>query len=148
MTASLYDVISLVESSQMNTAIRFEPGIYARPTFNQGIIDRIARANHCTQATAKVIYSTSWGAIQMMGFNLYDPAYDYQKSVGEYMNSPLDQQSIFIRFCRRKNIAIDPIDLAGSHTARNHFALMYNGSPEYEKPLIQSLKHFGFNVAE
>lgn len=146
MTATLYDVISVVESNQNPYAMRFEPGVYARPQFNQTIIDGIVRANHCTQATAKIIYSTSWGAIQMMGFNLYDPAFGYAKSVGEYMNAALDQQAIFLRFCRRKNIAIDPIDLAASHTARNHFALTYNGSADYETPLIASLRHFGFTI--
>jgi hypothetical protein len=148
MTASLYNVIALVESSNNNFAMRFEPGIYARPTFNSAIIQRIVAINRCSQATAKVIYSTSWGAIQMMGFNLYDPAFEYGKSVGEYMNNQLDQQAIFIRFCRRKNIMIDPIDLAASHAARNQFALMYNGSGEYEKPLIASLKHFGYTIGE
>lgn len=151
MTAKLYDVIARVESGDVNKqqyAMRFEPGVYARPKFVQDIIARIAKYNQCSQATAKMIYSTSWGACQMMGFNLYDPAFEYTKSVGEFMSSPLDQQATFVRFIRRKGINYDVQSLADMPAMRRQFALTYNGSFEYAQRIVESLRAFDYEVKD
>lgn len=150
-TASLATVIARIESDNNHYAVRFEPGIFkkfadaAYMGRQDALIARIARANKCNHVTAAVIFSSSWGAYQIMGFNLYGGMID-QTPIGLFLETPSLQAHCFNQFVRQRYIDFAPTDLAAHLTLRKNFARAYNGSLGYLILLRASLKHFGYDV--
>jgi hypothetical protein len=149
---SLFDVIAWVETKGNGKLQRFEPATYAaivasRDSEQQDIIARIQAANLCSWNTALVIYSTSYGATQIMGFNLYGSFKPYTKDVVTFLTSESDQIDQFDVFETEKQIDMTIDVLASSPAARVRYAITYNGSVSYAALISQALQHFGFTVA-
>lgn len=149
---SMFDVSAWVETKCDSKAVRFEPAIYSKLLLNRSdsqksIVARIQTANGCSWNTALMIYSASWGAVQLMGFNLYGPAIAYPGSLFDYAENPLDQQRTYARFLTSLGYSdLSPIAMAADATLRHNFAIRYNGAPSYADLISQSLEHFGIAV--
>ncbi len=151
---TLFELIAWVESRSTFGAIRFEPAVYDR--FAAGkinkagleILARIVAVNKCSQGTAKMIYSTSWGAVQIMGFNLYaDPKFDMP--IAEYLDGQGPQTRAFRSFLVSAGLQdFTPAILAKSKEARLKFSTKYNGSIAYDLALRNALNHFGLEITE
>jgi len=150
----LNDLIGWIESKNDFKAFRFEPVVYARLSrFTDDsrplLLQRIVNANNCSFGTARMIYSTSWGAYQIMGFNLYGQALDCKAKIADLLGDQMIQSLMFDRFLKTINAdGMTPRALALSPLARERLALKYNGSREYLVPMVGALRHFGFNVCE
>lgn len=149
LPVSLFDVIAWVESKNNPHAMRFEPGVYtgftSKRTSNAW---RNARAfNACSDGTADMIFSTSFGATQIMGFNLYDGL--FSGDVVKFMDDPVSQAVAFDAFCAQKQIKCTVDDIAGFPVLRAHFAKIYNGDADaYAAQIVYALRHFGVAVTE
>jgi hypothetical protein len=139
----LATLIGYIESSGNMQAFRFEPATYAGNPQNS-IIQSIQSIHSCSLSSANVIYSSSWGAQQIMGFNLYGPGFDYDRTVFNFLYSQDDQTSAFEWFVTSKNINFAVADLASNPASRDTFALTYNGSAVYAQSIVNALNHFGF----
>lgn len=141
-------IISSIESSNNQYALRFEPATYARlgelTSAEQAVISNIVTANRCTKETAKTIYSTSYGLYQSMGFNIYSG--NYKLPVGVYMVNTNDQLIEFNAFCAKRGIKFTPEELAASPDKRHAFALAYNGASSYADLIAHRLNTNGYNV--
>lgn len=128
----LRDIIALVESNDNTCAIRFEPTIYAKSdTMPVRILNAILDANKCSQKTAQMIYSTSWGRYQIMGFNLYG-LLAWKKSIVEYLVDPFTTQDIsFDDFTAEIRRSTGEASWDGTRftnvAAQQSFARWYNG---------------------
>jgi hypothetical protein len=152
---SIYSVISYVETKGLNHAIRFEPATFNKFTTAyrnepvvKEIIERIIKANNnCSFGTAYMIYSASWGSAQLMGFNIYGGEFYWDKTIFDYMASDAAQEAHFNKFLSANTLQdITPCELSKDSTLRLHFAIKYNGSIDYANAIVESLKHFGFDV--
>ncbi len=148
-SVTLFDIIAWIESRGNFWAIRFEPHIFQTWNIDADNLDdardRCREAHNCTHETAHVIMSCSFGATQVMGFNLYSEQVGYTKSIGEFFGSRDDQQAVFYSFLNWKNLNVAPSDLLNADT-RNNFAKVYNGSIENYAPLIlESLTRHGIS---
>jgi hypothetical protein len=169
-TVTIADVIGWIESRNDTNAMRFEPTVYARIHSSMEadkIIQTIRKIHNCTYETAAVIYSTSFGEFQMMGCSLYDPTLcNMSISIGDYFKNipietkqhwPIDnsgftnltmdaQEYSFTVFTLRRGIVFSIDNLRTSAVNREKFAVRYNGSPAYANNIVESLKHFGWEV--
>ncbi len=133
MTATLAAVVRRVESSDGAAVMRFEPacyqavvagkaeGVYARNV--TGILDSIVHANLCSAATAQMIFATSWGEYQFMGFLLYSSELDWNWPLVDFLADQNKQDTVFARWCARNGFDARnplPADL-------ERFARLYNG---------------------
>lgn len=143
-TLTLARVIADVESNSRYGALRFERRIFNRIT-DQGstpVTVAIAKACNCSSDTAKMIYSTSWGAFQIMGFNIYDKGIGYTGDISTFLFNQDTQVAAFNTFIKTKGIEYSIEDLKDEHT-RNTFAVTYNGSTDYAVRVLASMKRLG-----
>ena len=156
-TTSLFDVIAWVESKNNPHAMRFEPATFDRirpAMLTDSIVRRIANLNDCSFGTAAMIYASSWGATQIMGFNLYDMMYT-PLPVVDFMGDDIAQATAFHCLVERiiPDIKWDTVvaDMAGFPVIRLHFAKLYNGpgNPDaYAAQIVYALQHFGIAVTQ
>lgn len=126
------EVIAQIESSGRIDAMRFEPSMFKRistvaydkAVYN--IIHSIFRYNFCDLSTSEVIYCTSWGMFQLMGFNIYGRM-QYTKSIIEFCSDPNIQEKFFNTFLMDNNINFTPTDLMNDPEKLREFARIYNG---------------------
>jgi len=126
MIVDLAAVVAQVESGGDLHAIRFEPAVYQRTSHGPlATLINIKTMNRCSDGTAAMIYSTSWGRFQVMGFNLYGPL-GLMRGVVDYLNDADLQAQSFQRFCEFNRCQLAPADLdnVGRLSA---FAALYNG---------------------
>lgn len=151
---TIAELISWIESRNNIGAMRFEPATYNKfagdiAKLNKTVREILARiqiVNRCSVHTAAMIYSTSWGAFQMMGFNVY--AQDGAVPISEYLASPRVQSADFLAFLKRVGLQdFTPGKLAKDQSARYKFSTKYNGSIAYDEPMRAALEHFGLAVA-
>lgn len=142
-TVTMYDVASWIESGGDLFAIRFEPSVYERIRENghTPTIEKIHLINKCSYATAQMIYSTSFGKFQIMGFNLYGPL-SYKKSFFTFCESSDDQEKAFDDFLILNHINFSVDQLMDKEIAKR-YALAYNGSLDYVSSINEALEHFG-----
>jgi hypothetical protein len=149
-SVNLFDIVSYVESRGNPLAIRFEPLVYgnisrAQTAAQKEIIQNIVKIHGCSIGTAQMIYSTSWGAIQMMGFNLYGDL-GYSKTVHDFQDDSIGQVDCFYKFISQKGIAFSVSDIVNSPDKKHLFAQKYNGDIQaYSNMLDMSLHHYGVN---
>lgn len=147
MNITLWDIIARVESNNHLGAIRFEPDYYAkrmqRGDWVGSIITRIREQNKCSLGTARMIYCSSFGAVQVMGFNLYHNN-TLSFSVAKYLNDEALQVNEFRRFLKNNALThYTPELLKVSHDARIHFAKVYNGAVSYAELLNNAINYLG-----
>lgn len=149
----LFTVIATVESTINYRAVRFEPATYeklsaSRSDSQKAIIATIQAAHRCSWGTALMIYCTSFGATQIMGFNLYGPQSGYRNTFFDFCDSDAEQVQSFYEFVgHHPDTNVSPSVLASSGAARLAFALRYNGSPDYADAIVAALKSLHFNVS-
>lgn len=144
---SLFDIVTYVESHGNPHSIRFEPGVYhsiavQTTTAQKVILTEIVRIHDCSMGTAQMIYSTSWGAAQIMGFNLFG-SLGYKSPVWSFGDDEIAQVAMFELFCKQKEIEFTVEQLLNP-ADRNLFARKYNGDTDaYSAMLKMSLHHYG-----
>ena len=95
----LSDVVAQVESGRRVEAVRFEKGDYLGFGCRQDVLRKIiARNPSCSPETAGMIYWTSWGLFQLMGFNLYGSFIDFSNPLLEFWRDPEQQLTVFRKF--------------------------------------------------
>lgn len=124
MTDILAKVIATVESGPFPYAMRFEPGVYARPPFPPTLA-AAEKANHCNDATARVVLATSYGLFQIMGFNLYGPL-KLTIAIGPYLFDTEQQFDAFKRFVTLNGFDPENFDFTDDGLIER-FARSYNG---------------------
>lgn len=147
MTATLSSVIRLVEASGNFGALRFEPGCYAALQNGRGrlyalhpteILEAIATANRCSPPTAQMIFATSWGVYQDMGFELYGElcvAPDHVPSIKEWFADEAMQDRAFVKWCGLHRFHADQPLPSDDEIAR--FAGLYNGPGDIPRYVAQ-----------
>lgn len=151
---NIFDLISWIETKNSLCAVRFEPAVFKNISENkmsrarQDIINNIAKIHNCSNGTAMMIYSSSWGASQVMGFNLYDQSIcDSRFNFYMYLGDGIEQARATDAFLRHVDLDQCTSEmLADDHHERLNFAIKYNGAIAYEKPMIDALKHFGLEI--
>lgn len=151
---TIADIVSYIETKGDPQALRFEPATYARLTDgnftkpHRAILQRIQDIHSCSLYTACMIYSTSFGAFQIMGFNLYGNAIKYNAPIFEYCSAASAQLQTFNAFIVAENLtSYTPQVMAESKSMRETFADIYNGSVDAYTPLIVgALEHYGYVV--
>lgn len=129
------------ESNGDYSAMRFE-----RKTFNtitdQGttpVLLAIQKANKCSMDTARMIYSTSWGAYQIMGFNLYGGLGVVDNIIIFLLNRER-QDNAFDNFVNSKGINYAVADLKRNSASLDNYALKYNGSTAYAERVSMAIR--------
>lgn len=131
-------LIAHIESGGRADAVRFEPRLYAHTLGLPAVMGRITVANKCSIETARVIYSTSFGLYQIMGFNIYIP-HGFNKSIFAFVNDIDAQNDVFNDYLIRKNIAYS-VDALRIKANAITFARAYNGSDAYADKILELLK--------
>lgn len=96
------------------------------------LIKTIAKINGCTLETAQVLYATSFGLYQVMGYNLY--SLGLHRPISEFLAGPharILQDAMFAKFLSGKGILYTWRELASDQDKLNLFATKYNGSLSY-----------------
>jgi hypothetical protein len=149
---TLYDLISKIESNGDLKATRFETKVFdriatVRTDGQKSIISNIEKSHNCSWHTALQIYSTSYGATQIMGFNLYAPFINYDRPFVNFLIDEKEQKTAFKNFTVSKGLQDCTLEsLAASHSERIKFALTYNGGKEYTTKIIETLRIFNRKV--
>jgi len=94
-------LISYVESNNNSFAIRFESELYKHAKSDPKILETIKSINVCSTATAKMIYCSSWGKYQIMGFNIYGIC-KFDREIGAFLCNEWDQDKAFKTFLLAK----------------------------------------------
>jgi hypothetical protein len=133
----LGQIIMHVESSGFSGALRFEPKVYdgiksveTGPEFDT--IAKIARLNICNIDTARILYATSFGLYQIMGYNLYGMG--LHRSISDFLAGPnarILQDAMFAKFLAGRGINFTWKEMLVDPDKLNLFALHYNGSLAY-----------------
>jgi hypothetical protein len=104
------DVIKTIESSNNQYAFRFEEKLYflhrASKTNLSKVLKRIRMINQCSNDTALMICSTSWGLYQILGINIYGMC-GYDKSIINFLKNANDQENVFKDFCDIQKLDLD-----------------------------------------
>lgn len=126
---SLGNLIRHVESNNEGNALRFEPHVYKRASDGEYALaqGRAMGVNHCSKATGAMIIATSWGAAQIMGFNLYGGKVDLKVTIGEYLASRPIQDEALDKFLRSIGYELGTDVSAWTPGQFASFARMYNG---------------------
>lgn len=141
---SVAQIIAHVETGNNPHELRFEPATYSAlpmnpPPAKAQILVNIAHLHHCSSGTARMIYSTSWGKYQMMGFNLYGML-GYQGNIFQYAEDDAAQDQTFERFVTLNKI-VCTVDDFKDPAKRAHFAQVYNGNPDAYSAMILIAMH-------
>lgn len=146
------DLIAHIESSGNPYAYRFEPIVYKNLSVGSltpahlAIVQNIMRIHSCSQSSAMVIYSSSYGLYQIMGFNMYG-LLGVEDSIFKFCNNPVDQLVAFNKL--RVSMKLDGFsvsDLANDANDRMIFAQRYNGSLVYEDAIVAALQYYKIPV--
>lgn len=142
--ASTDTIIARIESRGNYSAIRFERRVFNAITNAGGnkITDRIRSIHSCSQDTAKVLYSMSFGAYQIMGFNIWG-ILEYSHKYIDFINDKSAQNNCFQSFLLQKAIAFSPEEMARDPDKALKFAIRYNGSPNYATLIKNALDYYG-----
>lgn len=140
---ALETVLATVESDTRQLAIRFEDALFMRPDrHNKFTIQRIKAIHKISTATATMLYCTSFGLYQLMGFNLWGESLNYKGTFADFLNTTADQDAMLKKFLT----TISMSQLTGSDlhdtVKREKLARYYNGSgnvPAYSAKLLDAL---------
>ncbi len=142
---NLAKVIASIESSNNPRALRFEPAVF-RDITSRALIDpienEIMSLHECDHDTASVIYSTSFGLFQIMGFNIWGDL-DYNKTFFDFVSDETAQYNMFEKFLTENQIAFDLSDLLNNKDNLDRFSTVYNGSVSYGVSIVETAKIMG-----
>jgi hypothetical protein len=149
--STLFDVIAWIETKGNCKLMRFEPTVYAnisnaRSAVQQEIIARIQSVNLCSWGTALMIYSTSFGSTQIMGFNLYADQMQFYEDIATYLSDINFQVARFEGFVQWQGLDVTNDLLASSPAERLMFARKYNGADSYADLIASALTHLNYTV--
>ncbi len=123
----LSQVVAEVESHDNGATLRFEKASFEANGCKSDIIRAIVARNfYCSPETAGMIYWTSWGTYQLMGFNLYGPVIDYPASVFSFWTSRVQHEIQFQAFIKSGGYDNDDFSTWSADRV-NAFARFYNG---------------------
>lgn len=123
---TLGDVIRRVESNNDPYALRFEVTVYdrmLRKVPRHPVLFVIQETNKCSSNTAGMIAATSWGAWQLMGFNVYGTG-RYTRPIAQFLGSVAEQNLAAGYFLDAIGYSADQ-DFARIDVI--NFARLYNG---------------------
>lgn len=150
---NIYELLREVETGNKPRAIRFESAKFISGKFKAEIVRAIDaihdKANGTNSlATAQMMYCTSFGATQIMGFNLWG-ACGYGGTMFDYLGDEATQERMTLRFLETANLLqYSPLALSRNKDSRLKFAKAYNGSIDYAYRLEKALQDAGFKVIE
>ena len=122
---TLADLIAQVESNGNQYAVRFEPHF----TPSDRNIFKMANLCKCSNETARVLCSMSFGYYQIMGNNLI--SLDLMITPFQFM-AYTGQEIYFNRYCIRNNCEYTLDDVINDESKRLDFARKYNGPGNVE----------------
>ncbi len=134
---TLADLIAQVESDGNQYAVRFEPH-YTPKDQNTSKMAAICK---CSNETARILCSMSFGYYQIMGDNLI--SLDLNVSPFEYMNAPTIQSIFLNRFLIRNNCEYTLGDIVNDEESRLDFAKKYNGPGNVDAYAARMLSIYG-----
>ncbi|MGC8541028.1 MAG: N-acetylmuramidase domain-containing protein [Phycisphaerae bacterium] len=140
-------IIMRIESGCRFSAMRFEPDVYGRMCAQPDqvpLLNKIRAANLCDLDTADVIFSTSYGLFQLMGFNLYDLG--FTGTVLQFWISSNLQREYFARFLDRNGINYTWSQLKANAGLLEKFVSVYNGPGNveaYRYAMLRSARGLG-----
>ncbi|MEM1724369.1 MAG: hypothetical protein QXS69_02675 [Candidatus Aenigmatarchaeota archaeon] len=114
MIDKIMKIIAYVESNNNPHAIRFERKILASLEGSKyrrkpaKIITKIQDINKCSIDTARVIYSSSFGKYQIMGFNIYG-FLDYQFDIATFLCTEEHQDECVFKFLQGIQVKYDNV---------------------------------------
>lgn len=130
---NIAQLIAKVESDNDPFAIRFEPAHVPESQF----VSQMMETAKCSEATAKILCSCSFGLFQIMGDNLLWLGMTVSPIAFCYGN--FAQQSFFFqKFLEFNNINYSLQEILLDESKRLHFAQVYNGNAEaYAERMIR-----------
>lgn len=149
MTVTLSMVIRRVESSDGQNTIRFEHTCYTALVLGQGtlytlnpneVVIAIAKVNGCTIPTAQMIFATSYGDYQDMGFEIYGelfPDTATAPKLRDFWASIEMQDKAFGHWCGLHGFNPMATDFLGPWV--ENFARAYNG-PDFVAPYAAKIR--------
>lgn len=130
----LRNVLSHVESSGNQYAMRFEDGLfkganYTAPPLSLDLIP-VIKIHACSHATAAMIWYSSWGQWQFMGFNIYGKKpwqFGFDKPINVFMEHPEYQVACYEKYLDGNGINYSLDEILASDEKRMRFIHLYNG---------------------
>lgn len=151
----LSEIIAHVESDNNKLAFRFEEELYKQydaKKVGRRVFNYVKRIHNCSDNSAKVILSSSWGKYQILGINLYNIC-SIGKTVFEYLyDENLQDQTfqVFIDKAVRINEKELMQELDELCKVKHRLMLEYNNSmlqfsEEFKKHIVEN-RHKYANV--
>ena len=125
---ALASVIKSIESGGNPHRPRFEYHAFMAWPWTP-VYDRILAKHGCTRDTAQMIATTSWGAYQMLGVNVFDPAISGvdPEHLFAYVADADMQDRSFAHFLEAKGIGWTLAELLGDADRMERFCARWNG---------------------
>lgn len=149
----LIDLIARAESADNPFAIRFEPHVYKRVENLFGpSLNKISDIHSCSRATARMIYASSFGRFQIMGFNLYSGYLEIEiGNAFTFLNDTVKQNAAFDAYVTKAGINYEVADLISDPKKMLRFSRLYNGprndgiggNYDYADRLLKVYKNMG-----
>jgi hypothetical protein len=137
-------LVALVESAEVNHALRYEPN-FAKYVLRSSMVKCVEAHSpaYMNLTTAKHLLMFSYGRFQIMGENIY--ALGYGKPLAEFLTNETDQNIMFYEFLKSRDIFYTFDELRDSWEKRKKFAIKYNGSAAYANTLLQAIQYMEGN---
>lgn len=127
MISNISQLVALVESTGVATALRFEPAYGSRwvtPEIEKRCIVAHSPA-YMNRTTANVLCSISWGRYQCMGGLLYEMG--YKGNLPNFSTDTTLQNAWFEKTLEYKGIKFTLEEIVTDEIKRRRFAKRYNG---------------------
>ncbi len=141
MEILLSRVVARVEATDFPYPIRYEEADakqFGLPSWGANAYRRIIDRNKVNPPTARVIFWSSWGMWQMMGFNLYGDFIDWPNAVIPFAFDTENQLQVFKRFIGSGHFSDQDFNVMDADTVYA-FARFYNG-PGNPSAYVASLR--------
>lgn len=136
-TYRLSDVVAETESAGKIDAMRFEPSVFQRLAPQRNIV-RYGSTEIMTLETSRVLGSMSFGAYQIMGYNLYGVC-QYARPLTEYLTNESQQLFSFAKFIEHGKFDDNEFEVyVENNDLLLRFSKFYNGSEHYASSLLAS----------
>ena len=140
----LSKIISTVESDGNINAIRYEPNW---KWLTPQLISICVNQHKCSDATARMLLSCSYGKYQIMGSVLYELGYQ-GKLTPDFLNNESLQDIYFAKYLKARKATM-PVKSLLRDDGRRFFAVKYNGNgaiSHYAARIALVMKMLGYEV--